>query len=92
MALCLGLQFYSIHQRFCFYYYKYCNILLQQHVVFIATTFVLQFEIYDSDRHKRGEHKISPMVKEVFAIDTHWMREIGFHQCSGTGYINHTSR
>lgn len=32
------------------------------------------------------------MVKEVFAIDTYWMREIGFHQCSGTGYINHTSR
>lgn len=32
------------------------------------------------------------MVKEVFAIDTYWMREIGFHQCSGTGHINHTSR
>lgn len=52
----------------------------------------MQFEIWDSDRHKRGEHKISPMVKEVFAIDAYWVREISFHQCSGTRYINHTSR
>jgi hypothetical protein len=38
----------------------------------------------------RNGHKVQPIIKKLFAIDTCWEREIAFSQWSVTVYINHT--